>query len=293
MLRCSPLSPALRRTTRQFLTYSLSILTMHTRTIARYSILRQAGKRLPALCLTLAIVACSLMPFASPTAWGGELQDDSRVWGAALTRGNFGYVSPDLKRWLWWMEGQLRARDCCSDGIALDQSLIRPGLGYALTDQSTVWIGYARVTNYLDGQGGEIAEDRMWEQYIWSGATPFGNFTFRPRLEQRWQANGGDTGSRFRQFLKFSWPISSLPGTDFVVWDEVFVNLYDTDWGPRLQSHLGFDQNRGFVGLGYRFSPEIKTEVGYMNQYIQTHSAANDRINHILSVWLFIDLYKK
>ena len=48
-----------------------------------------------------------------------------------------------------------------------------------------------------------------------------------------------------------------------------------------------------FVGLGYRFSPEIKTEVGYMNQYIQTHSAANDRINHILSVWLFIDLYKK
>ena len=150
MLGCCRLSyhsPVMRRTTRQFHTYSLSILTMHTRTTARYSILRQAGKRLPALCLTLAIVACSLMPFASPTAWGGELQDDSRVWGAALTRGNFGYVSPDLKRWLWWMEGQLRARDCCSDGIALDQSLIRPGLGYALTDQSTVWIGYARVTN--------------------------------------------------------------------------------------------------------------------------------------------------
>jgi hypothetical protein len=65
------ISPVMRRTTRQFLTYSLSILTMHTRTTARYSILRQAGKRLPALCLTLAIVACSLMPFASPTAWGG------------------------------------------------------------------------------------------------------------------------------------------------------------------------------------------------------------------------------
>lgn len=141
--------------------------------------------------------------------------------------------------------------------------------------------------------GGEIAENRMWEQYIWSGSTPFGNFTFRPRLEQRWQANGGDTGSRFRQFLKFSWPISFLPGTDFVLWDEVFVNLYDTDWGPRLQMHLGFEQNRGFVGVGYRFSPELKTEIGYMNQYIQTHSAANDRMNHILSAWLFIDLYKK
>lgn len=267
---------------------------MQTQITAGYWIIRPVRRLFPALYLTIAIVACSLMPFTSPTAWGGELQDDSRVWGAALARGNFGYVSPDLKRWLWWMEGQLRARECCSSDLALDQSLIRPGLGYALTDQSTVWIGYARATNYLDGQGGEIAEDRMWEQYMWSGSTPFGAFTFRPRLEQRWQANGSDMGSRFRQFLKFSWPISFLPaGTDFVVWDEVFVNLYDTDWGPRIQSHLGFDQNRGFVGLGYRFSPEIKTEVGYMNQYIQTHSAANDRLNHILSVWLFFDLYKK
>ncbi len=56
------------------------------------------------------------------------------------------------------MEGQLRARDCCSSDIALDQSLIRPGRGYALTDQSTVWMGYARVTNYLDGQGGDREE---------------------------------------------------------------------------------------------------------------------------------------
>ena len=265
---------------------------MNTRSTSRSSIMRPAGRLLPALYLVIAIVACSLMPFASPTAWA-ELQEDTRVWGAVLARGNFGYVSPDLKRWLWWMEGQLRARDCCSSDIALDQSLIRPGIGYALTDQSTVWLGYARATNYLGGQGGEIAEDRMWEQYMWSGSTPLGAFTSRSRLEQRWQANGNDTGSRFRQFFKFSWPIAFLPSTDFVVWDEVFVNLYDTDWGPKLQSPIGLDQNRGFVGIGYRFSPEIKTEIGYMNQYIQTHTANNDRMNHIISAWLFFDLYKK
>ena len=266
---------------------------MNTRITSRYSLMRATRRFLPALYLIIAIVACSLMPLASPTAWA-ELQDDTRTWGNITARGNFGYINPDLKRWLWWMEGQLRARDCCSSDIALDQSLIRPGLGYALTDQSTVWMGYARVTNYLDGQGGEIAENRVWEQYMWSGKTPLGAFTFRPRLEQRWQENGSDMGSRFRQFLKFSWPISFLPeGTDFVVWDEVFVNLYDTNWGPRLQSHLGLDQNRGFVGIGYRFTPEIKTEIGYMNQYIQTHSAANDRLNNIISATLFFDLYKK
>ena len=265
---------------------------MKTQIMFHSSMMRPVQRFFLGASLVMAVVTFSLMPFASPTAWGGELQDDSRVWGAALARGNFGYVSPDLTRWLWWMEGQLRNRDCCSPDIALDQSLIRPGLGYALTDQSTVWLGYAHAWNELPDNT-DIQEDRIWEQYIWSGKTPLGNFTFRPRLEQRWQANGNDTSSRFRQFLKFSWPLSLLPGTDFVLWDEVFVNLYDTDWGPRLQTHQGLDQNRGFVGIGYRFSPEIKTEIGYMNQYIPSHTAANDRMNHILSVWLFFDLYKK
>ena len=92
------------------------------------------------------------------------MQEDFRIWGNVTARGNFGYVDPDLKRWLWWMEGQLRFRDCCTSGGSLDQSLIRPGIGYALSDQSTVWIGYARATNYLIGQ--EIEENRMGEQYI-------------------------------------------------------------------------------------------------------------------------------
>ena len=138
---------------------------MNTQSTSRSSIMRPARRLLPALYLVIAIVACSLMPFASPTAWA-ELQDDTRVWGAVLARGNLGYVSPDLKRWLWWMEGQLRARDCCSSGIALDQSLIRPGIGYALTDQSTVWLGYARVTNYLDGQGGDRGRQNVGTIYV-------------------------------------------------------------------------------------------------------------------------------
>ena len=264
---------------------------MNTQITSRSSIM-PARKLLLALYLASAMVACSLMPFASPAAWA-ELQTDTGIWGAALARGNFAYLNPELsKRWLWWMEGQVRARECCSSDIALNQSLIRPGLGYALTDQSTVWLGYAHAWNELPDNT-DIQEDRIWEQYMWSGKTPLGAFTSRSRLEQRWQANGSDTGSRFRQFFKFSWPISFLPGVDFVVWDEVFVNLNNTDWGPKLQSHQGFDQNRGFVGFGYRFTPEIKTEIGYMNQYIDVHSSSNNRMNNIFSVWLFIDLYEK
>ncbi len=268
----------------------LGVLAMNTQMTSRHSIVRPAKRLFSALRFIIAMVACFLMPFALPTAWA-ELQDDTRAWGNITARGNFGYVDPDFKRWLWWMEGQLRARDCCSSDISLDQSLIRPGLGYALTDQSTVWVGYARVSNYLVGQ--EIEENRIWQQFLWSGKLPFGTFTFRPRLEQRWQANGNDTGSRFRQFVKFSTPLPFYPTLNFVFWDEVFVNLYDTDWGPNVPSKQGFDQNRGFVGIGYRYSPEIMTEIGYMNQYIQTHTAANDRMNHILSVTVLFDFYKK
>jgi len=264
---------------------------MNTQMISRYSIM-PARRLFPALCLVIAMVACSLMPFASPAAWA-ELQTDTGVWGVAMARGNFAYLNPDLsKRWLWWMEGQVRYRDCCNSEFTLNQSLIRPGLGYALTDQSTVWLGYAHVWNELPNNT-DIQEDRIWEQYMWSGKTPLGAFISRSRLEQRWQANGGDTGSRFRQYFKFSWPISFLPGVDFVVWDEVFVNLYQTDWGPQLKHRQGLDQNRGFVGFGYRFTPEIKTEIGYLNQYIDVHSNINnDRMNNIFSVWLFFDLYK-
>jgi hypothetical protein len=204
--------------------WSISILNMQI--ASRYSIIQSAKRFLPALYLIMAIVASSLTPFAVPIAWA-ELQEDTRVWGNVTARGNFGYVDPDFKRLLRWMEGQLRARDCCSSDMALDQSLIRLGIGYALTDQSIVWVGYARVTNYLAGD--EIEENRAWEQYVWSGKTPLGAVTFRPRLEQRWQANGNDTASRFRQFVKLSRPIHFYPTLNFVVWNEVLVNLYDTD----------------------------------------------------------------
>jgi Protein of unknown function (DUF2490) len=263
--------------------FNLEYPAMNPHMMSRYSIIQSAKRFLPVVYLVIAIGASSLMPLAVPIAWA-ELQDDTRVWGNVTARGNFGYIDPDFKRWLWWMEGQLRARDCCSSDIALDQSLIRPGLGYALTDQSTVWMGYARVENYINDQ--EVAEDRMWEQYMWKGSTPLGAFSLRTRFEQRWLANGNDVGQRFRQFVKFHWPFSFFPAANFTVWDEVFVNMNSTDWG----TEQGFDQNRGFVGIGYRYSPEILTEIGYMNQFIQT--SRNDRMNHILSVSVFFDFYK-
>ena len=90
--------------------------------------------------------------------------------------------------------------------------------------------------------------------------------------------NGGrETGLRLRQMLKANKPLEANPNFSFILSDEMFLNLNDTDWGVRS----GFDQNRLFLGAGYVFNPTVKLEAGYLNQYV--NGARIDRMNHILS----------
>ncbi len=257
---------------------SIRISTMSMQTVFHCPITKLAKQFILTLSLVVATVASTLMPFAPPAAWADDA-DDFRIWGNVTARGHFGFIDPDLKRLRWWMEFQPRTRE---SGKEMDQLLIRPMIGYALTEHSTVWIGYAHVTNYPVA-GDTVYENRLVQQYQWSGPTPLGGFTSRSRIEQRWQDNGNDTGGRFRQMFKFNWPFSFHPAASFVLWDEVFVHLNRTDWGARQ----GLDQNRGFAGIGYRFTPQILTEIGYINQFINTPGI--DRMNHILSLNVFLD----
>ncbi|MBH0192768.1 MAG: DUF2490 domain-containing protein [Nitrospira sp.] len=239
---------------------------------------RSANRLIVALWLILTILAYDLMPFAPTSAWA-ELADDFRVWGNVTARGNFGFIDPDFKKFRWAAEVQPRSRE---EGEEMDQLLIRPGVGYAVTEHSSLWVGYAHVINFPVA-GDNIHEDRFWQQYMWKGQSPIGEFTSRSRFEQRWQTNGNETGGRFRQMFKLSWPLPFYQPVSLVGWDEVFVNLNDTNWGARQ----GFDQNRGFAGIGYRVQPPVLFEFGYMNQYI--NRATIDSMNHILSLNLFLD----
>ena len=114
--------------------------------ISRGSLMRPGRRLFLAIPVLFAIVACSLMPFASSPAQA-DVQEDFRIWENVTARGNFGFINPnnpDLKRWRWWGEAQMRYRE---SGKELDQLLLRPGIGYALTDHSTVFVGYAHVSN--------------------------------------------------------------------------------------------------------------------------------------------------
>ena len=206
--------------------------------------------------------------------------DDFGVWGAVQGQGSFTHSDSEVSKWQWWMEGQARWFDNAS---GLGQSIIRPGVGYKLSDQVSIWLGYAWVRT-SPSEKKHTDEHRVWQQLSWSNAYSWGSLSTRTRLEQRFLNNGDDTGWRFRQFLKYTHPLVT-ERVYLSLWDEVFVNFNNTDWG----ASSGFGQNRMFAGFGVFIDSKkhYRFELGYLNQFVSLHDQ-NDLMNHLISGSLFI-----
>ena len=222
-----------------------------------------------ALCLLLLLTAFHQSASA-------QTIDDFGQWSALFSQDRF---SPD-SRLRWWFDGHFRLFDD-SDGFG--QSIIRPGIGLDVGENSALWAGYGWIrTSPIHAD--DVDEHRIWQQWTWSQECQAMKFALRSRLEQRIIELGSDTGLRFRQLVRGQRALRGCPRLTFVVWDELFINMNDTDWGARS----GFDQNRLFVGFGYkRFSSsKWRTEIGYLNQAVNNVGPTN-RSNHILSVNFF------
>ena len=225
--------------------------------------------------------ACSAaLALLVPAVANGQTIDDSGQWLAFFGNGKL-HVGECPHRLRWWFDGHARFFD---DTGGFGQSIVRPGIGYALEDSSAViWAGYGWIRT-SPATSPDFDEHRIWQQVTWSRKTPRANIGFRSRLEQRFVETGSDTGWRFRQLVSLRRPLEHAPRITLVVWDEVFLHLNDTNWG----ADAGFDQNRIFVGLGFKLRRDspFRLEVGYMNQYVGRGPAA-DLSNHIVSVNLF------
>ena len=220
------------------------------------------------------IVLCTL---GTGIVQAEDLLEDSQIWSAVLATGT---LKPVGEHWRYWMEGAARFGN---DMSTLSQGMIRPGVGYALNPNASLWLGYAHIVTDTPFARKTFDENRIWQQFMWNRPVGAGTFSARSRLEQRFADSGDDVPWRFRQFFKMAYPIAALPKISAVAWDEVFVNLDDADWGPQS----GFDQNRAFVGAGYGFSKVVRAEVGYFNQFIDRPINPN-RMTHALSINLFL-----
>ena len=232
--------------------------------------------RRPAAMAAL-LCALAMMP-ATPVF--AQVDNNVGGWVGAVTLGDFGGVSEKLSSITWWFDTQVRLRN---DVGGFGQALFRPGLGWAFSEQGGISAGYAYILS-SPAVGGNFGEHRAWQQFTWS--EPSGRFDrfWRTRLEERFSDKGSDVGVRLRQLLRTSIAVRKGSRFSIVGWDEFFFHLRDTNWDV----NAGFDQNRFFIGMGWRVDQEAHAtfELGYMNQFVKNASRPNS-VNHIISLWMF------
>lgn len=225
-------------------------------------------------------LASILTAFVLSGAVTAQTETDEGFWFMFLATGGFGDTEEEPSKLRWWLDVQPRFSNA-SGGMG--QFLLRPGLGYATSETTTAWLGYAWIeTERSVASSSFFTEHRIWQQFLWKPKIEGFRFMSRTRLEQRFVETGSDVGWRFRQFVKGAWPLPFEERLALTAYDEVFFHLNDTDWGATK----GFDQNRLFVGLGWKFDTGVLGEIGYLNQYVGR--TGPDRMNHILSINLIL-----
>ena len=130
-------------------------------------------------CLTAAASA-SVVAFCAMGAPARAADEDFRIWENVTTIAKLGSIDPSLEKWRLWMESQGRFRD---DARTADQALGRGGIGYALSDRVSLWLGYAHVATFPEGAKTQH-ENRIWQQVLLTDKALFGDLTSRTRLEQ-------------------------------------------------------------------------------------------------------------
>ncbi|MEC9131774.1 MAG: DUF2490 domain-containing protein, partial [Verrucomicrobiota bacterium] len=117
-----------------------------------------------------------------------ETEQNNGLWMMKASQGVLGSKDSPYR---WWLDAHLRYSDDAND---FEQSIFRPGFGYALPKNHTLWAGYGWIANSPE-IGDTFHEHRFWQQHSWK--TKVGSFGLasRSRLEQRFrEGSQDDTG---------------------------------------------------------------------------------------------------
>lgn len=205
-------------------------------------------------------------------------------WTNLNVNGHFGKDSP----WLYMASLSVRTTQTTRDS-QMSQDYLLSGIvnqdafGYRFDEHHSVYVGYAfqYTTPPLARQ--DTTENRAWEQYTFAMPTSAGKLQLRSRLEQRTVNIGPGASIRFRELIGLNYPLNKF--WSLIASNEAFINLNTVEWGPVG----GFDQNRLFLGVGYQLNSMFRTEIGYMNQYIDRDLAYN-RVFHLVNLNFVIDI---
>ena len=222
--------------------------------------------------LALLFTGLTLTSFAVEA---GPVQDDFSTWISNTYQTDFG-GSP----YLAFLELAPRIKN---DNNDFSQIIVRPLLGYKVTKKLQLWAGYTWQGEYNDQTDFDMATNDVMEQVQWiDNWTPQLNFQYRFRLEQRFFAHEDDVGHRMRHRFRF---VYTIPDTQayLIAADELFVYFNSIDEGRLSHSvQTGVNQNRSYLGVGYKLTPQLNIDTGYQLQYVHNYGTP-DLTNH---VWL-------
>lgn len=185
------------------------------------------------------------------------------------------------KGWNIHNEVQYRNYNAIGD---LEQLLLRTGLGYNLTENNNnILLGYGYILsrNFIGNtdETFDVNEHRIFQQFTTKQKFLGISLSHRYRFEQRFIED--DFRVRFRYFLNLNIPLGRkvLDENDIdkrklylSAYNEIFLNG---------DSSI-FDRNRVYGGLGYKFSKNVRVELGYLNQFFER--SGRDQLNIITFV---------
>ena len=193
------------------------------------------------------------------------------------------------EKWGIYADVQVRSADNWEN---VRNVLIRPGITYYANGKNEITLGYLLNQTYTHVDGvsdNTLIEHRIWEQYVYKHKISTISVSHRFRLEQRFierAAKDDLFAQRLRYFVRFILPLEKnkqtfTNGFYAALQNELFFNVQHKD---ELNGKL-FDQNRGYVAVGYRLNKSWDMEIGYMNQAVK--GLSSNTVNNIAQLAIY------
>lgn len=188
--------------------------------------------------------------------------------------------------WSYMMDIQLRTIPTFR---YLKNVLVRPGLIYNINDQHAVGLGYTYFATWDKTKSPHTfePENRIFEQY--TAEIKFGRLKVsnRFRLEQRFIQKTTSTvfAQRFRHQIQAKFRLngdsSFKKGWYLNLQNEIFLNIQHKE---KINDHF-IDQNRPYIGIGYRIEKIFELEFGsYYRYQIKADSQTKEQIFQLMII---------
>lgn len=209
-------------------------------------------------------------------------------------------------KWKWYTEVQWRKNEWLKNPLQLQ---LRTTFDYKAGEKITTSLGY--VWTETDPYGNQpssnydFGEHRPFEQIVIDNKLGRFNISHRYRFEQRFSEtkiySASDSAyfhdswsykNRFRYRFQVNIPLNKKEIENktlfLTVYDELFISF-----GKNVKKNM-FDQNRIFVGLGYKVNSALGFQVGYVLQSILKSDGFKFEQNHtaVIGITYNIDLTK-